>query len=464
MNVLLLSTYDLGHQPFGLASPAAWLSAAGARVTCNDLAVERLDEAALGAADMIACHLPMHTATRLTAELAPRLREINPDAHLCFYGLYAPLNAERLTQLGADSLIGGEYEQELVRIYKSLENGQSEPNNDNVTPVIALAKQTFLPPDRGELPALTEYAYLDRGDGQRVTVGYTEASRGCKHLCRHCPVVPVYSGQFRVVAADIVRQDVATQVSTGAQHISFGDPDFFNGVGHARRVLQAFHEEFPGISYDVTIKIEHLLKHAEDLSLLVETGCLFVTTAVEAVDDNILNILDKGHSRADFVAATQLAKEAGLRLSPTFVPFTPWTTGEGYLDLLKVLAELELVDNVAPIQLAIRLLLPQGSLLLDHSATKPHLGAFDPAALSYSWSNPSANVDTLQRTVQRIVEVGEAEDQTREDIFAALWTAAHETCGQAAPSLNLAATSPGPRMSEPWYCCAEPTAEQLARV
>lgn len=460
MNVLLLSTYDLGHQPFGLASPAAWLSEAGAQVTCNDLAVEQLNETALAEADMIACHLPMHTATRLATELTPRLRTLNNRAHLCFFGLYAPLNAERLTTLGADSVVGGEFEQELVRIYKNLGNYRYTAPSDP----IALAKQDFRLPLRTGLPPLTEYAYLDRGNGERITVGYTEASRGCKHLCRHCPVVPVYNGRFRIVSPEIVIADIATQVAAGARHISFGDPDFFNGIGHARRVLRAFYAEFPNVSYDVTIKIEHLLKYAKDLTLLVETGCLFVTTATEAVDDKILGILDKGHSRADFVFAAKLAREVGLQLSPTFVPFTPWTTRESYLDLLRTLVELDLVEEVAPVQLAIRLLLPRGSLLLEHKAMAPHLGDFDAAALSYRWTNTDPTVDALQVTIQKQIESGERDGLGRGQLFKQLWQIAHEACGYPTPTLSFNGAASGPRMSEPWYCCAEPTTDQLARV
>ncbi|RIK55538.1 MAG: radical SAM protein, partial [Chloroflexi bacterium] len=90
MNVVLISTYELGRQPFGLASPAAWLRELNAQVTCLDLAIQRLDEAAIAAAGLVAIHVPMHTATRITAHVLPRVRQINPQAHLCCYGLYAP--------------------------------------------------------------------------------------------------------------------------------------------------------------------------------------------------------------------------------------------------------------------------------------------------------------------------------------------------------------------------------------
>jgi len=138
--------------------------------------------------------------------------------------------------------------------------------------------------------------------GVRRTVGYTEASRGCKHLCRHCPVVPVYQGHFRVVQRDVVLEDIRRQVAAGAQHVTFGDPDFFNGFGHAAELVRTFGREFPGVSYDVTIKVEHLLRHADFLPVLRDTGCAFVVSAVESVDDYVLqHIFDKGHTRADFL-------------------------------------------------------------------------------------------------------------------------------------------------------------------
>lgn len=469
MKVVLVSTYELGHQPFGLASPAAWLREAGAEVTCVDLAVEPLNEEAIKAAGLVAFYVPMHTATRLASAIVPRVSSLNPRAHLCFFGLYAPMNADFLRALGAHSILGGEFEGEFVNLYKRLSaNGGGSAHQRQIEPVISLAKQRFRVPDRTGLPALTRYAYLELGNGERRTVGYTEASRGCKHLCRHCPIVPVYGGSFRVVQLDAVIEDIRRQVAAGARHITFGDPDFFNGVGHALRLVTALAEEFPELTYDATIKVEHLLKHARYLRTLSETGCLFVTTAVESIDDPVLELLDKGHTRADFIRVVELAREAQLNLSPTFIPFAPWTSLEGYLDLLELLAELDLIDHVAPIQLAIRLLLPKGSRLLELPAMHEFVGDFDPTALTYRWSHPDSRVDRLHDGVRRIVELGEATGSSRREIFARIWRLAHEACLRAADGLpppgHASVETPVPRLSEPWYCCAEPTAGQVARI
>ena len=465
MKVLLVSTYDLGHQPFGLASPAAWLAEAGAEVSCLDLAVETLDEEAIRAAGLIAVYLPMHTATRLASIVVPRIRAFNRSAHLCFYGLYAPLNEAFLrTGLGGGTILGGEFESGLVRLYERLSANGSVACEPQSEPVISLAKQGFRVPRREGLPPLSRYAYVEMGQDRRRTVGYTEASRGCKHLCRHCPVVPVYGGRFFVVPRGVVIEDIRQQVAGGAEHITFGDPDFFNGVGHAIRLVEELHGQFPDLTYDVTIKVEHLLKHARHVETLPRTGCLFVTTAVESVDDRTLAILDKGHTRDDFVRLVGLARAANLTLSPTFIPFLPWTAREGYLDLLRLLAGLGLVDYVAPVQLAMRLLVPEGSRLLVVPEMQQHLGNLEAAALSYRWSHPDPGMDVLHGRVRRAVEACEAVGSSRRETFMAVWRLAHEACGRNAPDLPETLDSPVhvPCLSEPWYCCAEPTENQIA--
>lgn len=345
MRVVLISTYELGRQPFGLASPAAWLRRVGAAVTCLDLSREKLREEAVRDVDLVAFYVPMHTATRLAARAAESVKRLNPRAHLCFYGLYAPVNAEYLGSIGGQTIIGGEFEQPLVDLYRRLQASLPETGGQQAT--VSLARQQFIPPDRAGLPPLGGYAHVYI-NGEKRIAGYTEATRGCKHLCRHCPIVPVYNGAFRVVQREVVLEDIRRQIAAGAQHITFGDPDFLNGPRHSVEIVRALHSEFPDVSYDATIKVEHLLQHRGLLPVLKDTGCLFVTSAVESVDDGILEKLDKGHTRADVYQVVELCRQAGLLLTPTFVPFTPWTTRAGYCDLLQVIAELDLLDQVAP--------------------------------------------------------------------------------------------------------------------
>src|SRR5919198_1649386 len=411
MYALLISTYEMGRQPFGLASPAAWLRAAGWEVVCADVSKERLRETDIASADVIAFHLPMHTATRLAAPVIARSRALNPSARICAYGLYAPLNEKWLRSIGVEAVFGGEFEEELTA-WAALsrwgpESDETESSQGTQRIISAdsvvsafhpeVPRIHFLVPDRSTLPPLTKYATLQLPDGTRRTVGYTEASRGCKHRCRHCPVVPIYNGQFRIVPPDVVLADVAAQVAAGAGHMTFGDPDFFNGPTHAMRIVEGLHAAHPSVSYDVTIKVEHLLRHRLLLPRLAETGCAFVTSAIESLDDRVLAIFDKGHTRADFFEVVDVCAAAGVTLVPTFVAFHPWLTPESYCDLLDRIDARDLIDHVAPIQLAIRLLLPEGSRLLTRPEMRPHLGAFDPKTLTYRWTHPDRAVDGLHQ-------------------------------------------------------------------
>ncbi len=467
VNVLLISTYELGRQPFGLASPAAFLRNAAAQVACLDLSVQRLDHDAVKHADLIALYVPMHTATRIALAVLDKVVELNPSAHICAYGLYAPVSAEILRRHGVHSILGGEFEEGLValmrRLRAKLEAADAGARADagivgvetQAEPEISLGRQRFLVPDRGDLPPLAEYAHLTTADGSRRTVGYTEASRGCKHLCRHCPVVPVYSGQFRIVQPEVVLADIEQQVAAGAEHITFGDPDFFNGPTHGLAVVEALNRNHPGLSYDVTIKVEHLLNHRVSLPRLKETGCLFITTAVESLDDDILSMLEKGHTRRDFVEALSLCRRAGLTLCPTFVPFTPWTTRASYLRLLDGVAELGLVDHVPPVQLAIRLLITASSRLLELGSVREAIAPFDREKLVYPWHFADPEMEDIADEIMQVVHAGVTGGVARREIFQQIRDVAAGPRHAEITALIGMADSPPlfvPHLTENWFC------------
>jgi hypothetical protein len=250
-----------------------------------------------------------------------------------------------------------------------------------------------------------------------------------------------------------VLADVRSQVEQGAAHITFGDPDFFNGPTHARRIVEALHREHLHLSYDVTIKVEHLLAHKELLPVLAATGCAFVTSAVESVDDAVLERLEKGHTRADFVEAAALCRTAGVVLTPTFVAFTPWTTLDSYRDLLNVVADLDLVDHVAPVQWGIRLLVTWQSRLLELPEIRAVIDHFDPRTLTYPWRHDDPRVDELQQQVMDMA--GVRMTGPRRPFFGTVRDVATST---SLKSLDREITkSPHPRTSvpylnEPWYC------------
>jgi len=468
--VLLIGTYDLGHQPFGLASPAAWLSAAGYQVDCLDLSRSGLDAERVAAALVVAFYLPMHTATRLAMEALSEVRALNPAARICCYGLYGQANATTLTALGADRVISGEFEAELVHYVDSVvgpaptaEAKSAPPTRDRRTAagrgtaITALDRLQFYVPDRSALPQLTDYAQLAIGQSRRI-VGYTEATRGCRHGCRHCPVVPVYGGKLRVVQQSVVLADIDAQVAAGAEHITFGDPDFFNAPGHGIRVVQVMHARHPNLTYDVTIKIEHLRKHRRLLPALAETGCLLVTSAVESIDDAVLGYLDKGHTRADFIEAVGVCRDAGVVINPTFVAFHPWLTHQILLDTFALLDRLDIVGSVAPIQLTTRLLVPGGSLLLELPEFAGMVRGFDPEKLVYPWAHPDPEMDELQVALERLVADSARADLSRYETFDRMWSLAggNPPPRTATPPVDI------PQLLEPWFCCSEPVAELVA--
>ena len=469
MRVLLLSTYELGHQPLGLARPAADLLAAGHEVRCLDLAVDPLDAELVAWAGLIGISVPMHTATRLGARLAEHLRALNPAAHLTFYGLYASLHADVLIGRLGDSAIGGEYEGPLVALADALSLADGDSARLGPVPGVRtarhdggvfLGRQTFSLPRRDLLPALDRYAHVDLGTHQKVA-GYLEASRGCAHRCLHCPITPVYGGRLRVVERDVVLEDVEQLVGLGAEHVTFGDPDFFNGIRHSLRIVQELHAAFPSLTYDATIKVEHLLEHRQHLPTLAETGCLFVVSAVEAVDDTVLRYLDKGHSTADVDEALRLMAEVGVPLRPTFVPFTPWLSLDGYLDLLRFIRSRGLVHHVDAVQFAIRLLVPRGSSVYGTEALAPYVGDFDAETFSYNWTHPDPRMDALQQQVASAVEgaicAGEAPERTFDAVerLALSMAGRSETVGSG-PALDgeigLPRAAFVPRLTESWFC------------
>jgi hypothetical protein len=455
-SILLLACYELGHQPLSLAWPLAALRQAGLNATAVDLSVDPFPVRAAQAASFIGIAVPMHTALRLGVRAAEQARAVNPGAHLCFYGLYAHLNADFLLAGLADSVISGEVESPLVA-WAARHVGERA---DAPVPAGVMTREQAarphlerlsLPvPDRTSLPSLSHYARLER-DGRMELAGAVVASRGCLHTCRHCPVVPVYGGRFFVVPVETVMADIRQQVAAGARHISFADPDFLNGPGHAMRLARALHAEFPGLTFDFTTKVEHILQHRRLIPELRALGAAFVISAFESTSDDVLARLHKGHTWADMEIALDILRAAGLPVQPTWLPFTPWSTIDDYLDLLRWIREQALIAHVPAVQLSIRLLVPPHSALLDEPDTSAWLGPLDAPNFTYHWTHPDPCMDALQREVARVAEGGGDDPFT---VFAAIERLAHDFAGRPAPS---AAAEPvnlhrPPRLTEDWFC------------
>jgi radical SAM superfamily enzyme YgiQ (UPF0313 family) len=457
--VLLLSCYELGHQPLGLAWPLAAFAQAGLPAAALDLAVQPFDDTLARAARFVAISVPMHTALRLGVQAAQRVRAVNAGAHLCFYGLYAWLNREYLLAHGAaDAVIGGEFEDPLVQLARALLAGEPLEGIAGVSTSYAdlpppLTARGLPIPSRSALPSLTRYArYVD--GGQPRLAGYVEATKGCQHHCRHCPIVPVYHGRLVVVPLETVLADIRQQVQAGAAHMVFGDADFLNGPTHSLRLARAMHAEHPRLTFSFTAKVEHILQHRRLFPEFAALGGTFVTSAVESLSDLVLARLDKGHTAAEILVALEILEAAGLAMQPTLVAFTPWTTLDDYLAQLDFIRAHGLEDSIAPVQLSIRLLIPPGSPLVASPDAGQWLRGLDAPNFSYRWQHPDPRMDRLHARVSALVAdaeaAGEAPLVTHTRIRELAYALRGGTPPQAVP--RPARRWPVPRLTEDWFC------------
>jgi radical SAM superfamily enzyme YgiQ (UPF0313 family) len=458
-SILLVSCYELGHQPVGLAMPMELLRRAGFEAEAMDVSVEGFDADKVMRACFVGISVPMHTALRLGLRVAEELRKLNPDCHICFYGLYASLNADYLLGAVADSVIGGEFEEALCRLVETV-NARAPIDIEGVStrtrpsrPV--LARLNFSAPDRSALVPLEHYAKLDY-QGEQTLVGYVEASRGCLHRCTHCPIPSVYDGRFFVVPKEAVLEDVRGLAASGARHITFGDPDFLNGPGHSLQIVRAMHEEFPGLTFDFTAKVEHILKHRELIDEFAQVGCIFVVTAVESLSNTVLERLDKGHTRDDVIEALRILLSAGIAMRPSFVPFAPWATIDDFIDILDFVESQHLIDHVDPVQYSIRLLVPPGSLLLAQPDANRWLGRLVQESFTYEWSHPDPRMDELQRQVSTLVEQAAGSGEDAIETFLKIREFAYAARGDSPGDRSSMMFDPSrlrpPRLTEAWFC------------
>jgi hypothetical protein len=445
MRLLLVSTYELGRQPVHLASPAAALREAGQEVRTVDLAVEDLTTEDISWADRVAISVPMHTATRLGDRVVADIRRIDPDLPIALYGLYAGVGAARV-----DARFEGEYEPGLL----AWVDGEGAGGRH-------LGRSEFMIPHRSGLAALDRYARLEH-NGATVLVGAVEASHGCRHRCRHCPIPVVYDGRIRVVPRDQVLADIDQLVAAGAGHVTFGDADFLNAPAHSLHILERAHREHPGLTFDATIKVEHILRHADLWPALAEMNLLFVVSAFESVDEGTLRVLDKGHTVEHMSTAIDLTRAAGVHIRPTWLPFMPWTTPGDVADIIEFIDRHHLAGATDPVQMSIKLLMPRGSLLEDRPEVSPHLRGYDEEALTWRWEFAHAETEILHKELETIAanasDCGQEAVATLDEMRVAVSRAASRPLSPFQPS------PAAPRLTESWFCCAEPTNLQAVSI
>lgn len=456
VRLLLVSTYELGRQPVHLASPVAALSAEGVDVVGVDLAVQDWDPSWLDEFDAVAFSVPMHTAMRLAIPVAQVVREERPEIPIAFYGLYAAVGSERVLGEVADALFVGEYEPDLVAWAREIAGGGAAPGLRR-----HLGRSRFHRPDRSGLPSHDDYARLEWMGEARLAAA-VEASHGCRHRCRHCPIPVVYDGRMRVVGSEAVLSDIDQLAAAGIQHVTFGDPDFLNAPRYSLDLLREAHGAHPDLTFDVTVKVEHILAHSSLWPEMASLGVLFVVSAFESTDDPTLDILDKSHTVADMARAVSVLRSAAIHIRPTWLPFLPWTTPGHLADLVGFLDHNLLWSATDPVQLAIKLLLPEGSLLEAHPAVVPHLSSYEPHSLTWSWEFEHPETERLHEELDSIAAEGSDCDAEAMDTLAIMRDRIAEVVGLDLPAMPDSA--PTPRLSESWFCCAEPTPAQAAAV
>ncbi len=470
--LLLLSTYELGARPLGCTVPAAHLGAAGHGAVAVDLAVEPWPADRLAEVDGVVLSVPMHTAWRLGLGVVERLRAERPELPLFLHGLYAEAAADAAADLlgPGDVAASGEVAAELVAWADRL--GRPAADGPRRRRTLGPARPGPRPAQaRAGLPGLDAYAVL-HVDGETRLVGTLESSTGCNHRCRHCPVPAVYGGRSRAVALEAVMADAAALVAEGARHLHLADPDFLNRPAHAAAFAQALAGTFPAVTFDATIKVSHLLRHEGLVGELATCGMRFVISALESTSDTVLARLDKGHTADDGRRAVRLLRRCGVEPRPSFLPFTPWTTRDDVVALLDFVAAEDLVWNVDAVQYGIRLLLPPGSLLLDEPdpALAAALTGADPEAGGTGWLSGDPALDHCQAAVAACAETLEAEGAGAEAAYEAVRATALDVLGRSgagrpAPAGLLGPPGPlRPRLSESWFCCAEPTGRQRGGV
>ena len=462
--VLLISCYELGHQPFSLASPLKFLRNDGINAAAIDLAVENLSdyEEHIKCTRLVLVSVRMHNALRLGVTVSKRVRALNPQTHICFYGDYAGLNADYLCEEQyADSTISGEFEPAIVELARAvLEDAfqQNRPPSGVRTYQSAakpvLQRTSFMVPERADLPQFGSYARFRDDKGELHLAGSTETTRGCKYVCRHCPVTSVYQGKFFVVPEDVVIADIRNQVDQGVRHISFSDPDFLNGPSHARRVVASMHAEFPEITFDFTARIPHLLKHKHLLPEMKIAGCAFVISALETLNDDVLDVLEKGHTKSDIIQVLGVMKKAQIPWRPSLLPFTPWATLDDYLELLDFVRDNDLMQNIDPVQFSLRLLIPPGSALLEQHANAEWLDDLDAANFTYKWAHPDVRMEQLWSQINTVVRQSQNEDIDHSKMFSVIEELACAMIGKTPPFTRIVSQiRPIPAgLTESWFC------------
>lgn len=454
VKVLAVSTYELGHQPLILAQIASVLTKYDIEFSVVDNSVANysfntLDDFMLPN-NSLPTHLiisvPMHTATQLGKSIAAKAKKLfGEDLVTIAIGLYAKVAAQEpgLFDIAIPDL-------DLNYLLSQL----------NVNETLDQKTLRALVPDRTMLPGLGNYAHFISSNSKEL-VGYVETTVGCAHMCRHCPVPVIHKGSFKAIPVATVMSQIDTLYHEGARHITFGDPDFLNGPTHALKILRQMHTKYSDLTFDATIKVEHVLENLDIWDEMRELGLQFIVSAFEHTSDIILKKLAKGHTKNDIVKSISVLRRSGIEVRPSLLPFTPWTTREDLVDLIDFIFEQDLVANVDPVQLSIKLLIPLDSLLLEDADLS--VQQWNSETLSFEWNFPDPAIDQVHKEISQLIQKSESLETNSLTTLTSIREIIYSLIGIKPPFISFEELSHSekPRLSESWFCCAEPTINQL---
>ena len=465
MRVLLVSTYELGHQPLHLASPAAALRRAG-----HEVRTPRPRRRAVGPGRRSSGPRPwlLGADAHRHAAGAPGRRRVRREP-----GRAAdlPLRALRHRQPRPDPRAGTRRPRHRRRVRAGARGLGRQPGGWGPPPAprprrssrsSTCGARSLGPPARG-LCRRSSATPTWRSGGEERLVGYVEASHGCLHRCRHCPVPVVYDGRIRIVPDDVVLADVERLVERRRPPHHLRRPRLPQRpaalpAGRAPRCTSAARA-------DLRLHGQGRAHPAPRRPVAGagrgRAACSWSAPS-RRVNDDIL----AGSTRATRPPRPpprwRCCARHGIEIRPSFLPFTPWTTLDDVADIVDFVAAHDLVANVDPVQYTIRLLVPEGSLLWSRSLRRSRLGPYDAERLSWTWSaRPTPPSTELQTRLAR--HRRGRPDRRRADRPDLRTGPGRRARRRRAPPGRRARPAPPerlqhcrgegrPRLTEPWFC------------
>ena len=440
MKILLTSFYDLGKQPKIIAEIVDRYNSSEIEFDFVDFSVEN-QNIDLENYDVLGIYAPMHTATILSIEYIKD--KILPNKMFTF-GLYGSV----LEDFNSSIRYIKDIESDELALFLEINDDHQFSLKNNI-------------PNRQIFPDISNYAHLVDGSNN-IIAGSVETTYGCKHSCTHCPVPISFNGTFKTYSLEKIISDVENQVNQGAKHISFNDPDFFNGPIHALKILESLNKKFPTITYDSTIKVEHIIKYKKYFKELSSLNMVFVISAFETTNDLVLSILEKNHTSNDLNTSIEISQDFGIDVRPTWMPFSPWTELNDLSSIVKLIEKYELRETVDPIQLTIKLLIPKHSLIIKKPEINKYLGNYEKNSLSFKWEYENNDVEKLQSSLFDFILHNSELDEHKQYLgmvnIIEKFTDTELLKNSTYDFKNV------PKLSETWFCCAEPSKIQLDRI